>query len=90
MAVIHIPEEEAIKDFASVLTRHHAGESIVIDGPNRSLRLAPDLLHGGRTVAEILETLPENSEGVLDDDFAADVAEFRKRHPEALDATRWD
>jgi hypothetical protein len=90
MAVIHIPEEEAVKDFASVLTKHHAGDSIVIDGPNRSLRLVPNGLRSGKTVAEILEILPENSEGVLDDDFASDVAEFRKRHPESLDATRWD
>jgi hypothetical protein len=90
MAVIHIPEEKAVKDFGSVLKKHHAGDSIAIDGQNGSVRLVSGPFAEGKTVAEILAYLPEDSEGVPDRDFAADVAEFRKRHPESLDASRWD
>jgi len=79
-----------VKDFGAVLSMLHAGDSIVIEGANRRSRLISDPLFTGKTVAEILTLLPEHSEGVPDEDFAADVAEFRKRHPESLDASRWD
>lgn len=92
MAVIHIPEEEAVKDFGSVLTKHHAGDSIVIDGPNRSLRLVPNYSPKPRTgqeILEIYEKLP-GERGFMDEDFARDVMDFRKRHPESLDSSKWD
>jgi hypothetical protein len=92
MAVIHIPEEEAVKDFDSVLTKHHAGDGIVIDGPASSAKLVANGRPKVRTVADILEiydNLP-GERGVMDEDFARDVLEFRKRHPESLDSSKWD
>jgi hypothetical protein len=92
MSVIHIPEEEAVKDPGSLVARASQGDEFVIDGPTSSARLVsngPPKARTGAEIIAILDGLPDVS-GVMDDDFARDVMEFRKRHPESLDATRWD
>ena len=92
MAVIHIPEEEAAKELGSLINRASRGDEFVIDGPTSSARLVSNGPHKARTGAEIiaiLDSLPDVS-GVMDDDFARDVMEFRKRHPESLDSSKWD
>jgi hypothetical protein len=89
MAIVHIPEEEAAKDLKSLLVRVLRGENVVIDTSSASVRLVPE--PKPRTVAEalaILEQLPgERAE--MDEDFARDVMNFRKRHPESL-GSKWE
>ncbi|HEY5331772.1 MAG TPA: hypothetical protein VIJ79_17975 [Acidobacteriaceae bacterium] len=89
MAVLHIPEEEAAKDLKSLLARALRGEQVVIDASSASVRLVPE--PKTRTVAEalaILERLPgERAE--MDEDFARDVMNFRKCHPESL-GSKWE
>jgi len=92
MAVIHIPEEEAAKTLGSLVTRAAQGDEIVINGPSSSAKLVANGPIRSRTGAEILamyDNLP-GERGFMDEDFARDVMEFRKRHPEGLDSTRWD
>ena len=92
MSVVHITEEEAAKNLGSLVTRASQGDEIVIAGPTSSARLISNGPLLGRTGAEIiaiLDTLPD-VRGVMDDDFARDVMDFRKRHPESLDGSKWD
>jgi hypothetical protein len=92
MAVIHIPEEEAAKNLGSLVTRASRGDEIVIDGPSTSARLVangPPKTRTGAEILEIYDNLP-GERGVMDEDFARDVMEFRRRHPESLDSSKWD
>jgi hypothetical protein len=92
MAVIHIPEEEASKDLSALLKKVALGDEVVIDGAATSARLIQEKIPRGRTVAQmraILESLP-GERGYMDEDFARDVLNFRKRHPESLDGSKWD
>jgi hypothetical protein len=92
MAVIHISEEEAAKELGSLVKRVSQGDEFVIDGPTSSAKLVPNGPPTARTGAEIiaiLEGLP-GVRGVMDEDFARDIMDFRKRHPESLDGSKWD
>jgi hypothetical protein len=88
MAVVHIPEEEAAKDLKSLLARALRGEDVVIDASSASVRLVPEPKR--RTAAEALAILKElpGERAEMDEDFARDVMNFRKRHPESL-GSKW-
>lgn len=80
MGVVHISEEEAIRDFAAVLAKVDAGEEVVIDRPGSAVRLERSVPR--RTVAEsiaILDALP-GERGYMDEGFARDVRELRDLH----------
>jgi hypothetical protein len=90
MSVVYIPEEEALKDFAVVLSRIDEGQRVVIDRQGSQLELVPK--YRLRTVKEalaILDALP-GERGVMDPEFARDVRNFRERHRESLDSSKWD
>jgi hypothetical protein len=82
MALVHISEEEALRDFGAVLTRAKGGEDIMIDAPDVPLmisrRRGPRLRTGEEMLA-ILKSLP-GERGYVDEDFARDVMDFRERH----------
>ncbi|HZL25928.1 MAG TPA: hypothetical protein VFC39_05305 [Acidobacteriaceae bacterium] len=94
MAVLHISEEEAVKDFGSVLSKVDDGYEIVVDRPGPSVTIKGVGLPPARTIAEGLAILEEREKlgvlGVMDEDFANDVRKFRERHPESLDSSKWD
>jgi len=90
MAVIHIPEEEALKDFATVLSKYDLGDQIVIDRARGSLTLVKSAPDRPLTFAEAISRLPRNSTGVIDEDYEADVRNFRERHPESFGSAAWD
>jgi hypothetical protein len=81
MAVIHISEAEAARDFAGLMARGRAGAEIVIeDGP-----LTVAVLHAPaqprRSIEECIALAKKHEEEtgeapVLDPDFAADVEEI--------------
>ena len=87
--VIHISEEEAASDFASVLDRVRAGAEVVIESEGGKLPVAvihlPVPLR--RTISECIALAEKHEEEtgespVLDPDFAADVEEIiRNRKP---------
>ena len=43
-----------------------------------------------RTIVEILALMPEDSTGVIGEDFALDVEAVVEAHREPLDASKWD
>jgi antitoxin (DNA-binding transcriptional repressor) of toxin-antitoxin stability system len=90
--VIHISEEEAANDFASVLARVRAGAEVVIESASNKLPVA--VLHlpppARRTISECIALLPENSTAVMDADFAKDVEAAVESHREPLEPPAWD
>jgi hypothetical protein len=87
--VIHISEEEAASDFASVLARVRAGAEIVIESEGGKLPVA--VIHlpvpPRRSISECIQLAKKHEEErgespVLDSDFAADVEKIiRDRKP---------
>jgi antitoxin (DNA-binding transcriptional repressor) of toxin-antitoxin stability system len=90
--VIHISEEEAASDFASVLARVRAGAEVVIESGSDKLPLA--VVHSPvpprRTISECIALLPEDSTAVMDADFARDVEAAIASHREPLEPPAWE
>jgi len=94
--VIHISEEEAVRDFASVLARVRAGAEVVIESEGSKSPAA--VIHlpvpAGRSISECIALARSHKEEtgeppVLDPDFAADVEEIiRNRKP--WNPPKWD
>ncbi len=87
MSIVHISEEEAINDFRAVLNRIDEGAYIVIDRASGKVDVSSGLVRP-LTFAEAIEKLPNESIGVMDEDFARDVRSFRERHSEGFDSSR--
>ena len=89
--VIHISEEEAASDFASVLARVRAGTEIVIESATNKLPVA--VVHlpppARRSFSECIALLPEHSTAVIDADFAKDVEAAVESHRETLEPPAW-
>jgi antitoxin (DNA-binding transcriptional repressor) of toxin-antitoxin stability system len=93
MAVIHIPEAEAARDFAGLLARVRSGDEIVIEKealPAIVLRVAEE--PRGRKLSESIALATEHArttgfEPRMDPDFAGDLEEIiRNRRPRDLSA----
>jgi hypothetical protein len=71
MAVIHIPESEAVVDFRAVLRQVDSGDRIIIDRPGSTLELlaAPPR---GKTVAEAISILRDRGHRASEDPESAD------------------
>lgn len=86
MAVIHISEAEAAKDFLSLARKARDGEEFLIEGGSVSLRLsrADDLPHSstGRPISEILASMERRSDShvTLDDHFGDDLEQVIQSH----------
>jgi prevent-host-death family protein len=91
MAVVHISEAEAARDFASLLARVRAGEEIVIEkesSPAVVLHVAPE--RPFRRLSESLRLAKEHgSTATLDGGFARDLEAVINSHPEPLE-NLWD
>jgi antitoxin (DNA-binding transcriptional repressor) of toxin-antitoxin stability system len=95
MAVVHILEDDAERDFAALLARVRAGEEIVIEKealPAVILRVAAE--PRGRLLSESIALAEAHAkelgyEPVMDAEFAADLEEIiRNRRPR--DTSAWD
>lgn len=86
MAVIHIPEAEAARDFASVIARASAGEEIVIErnaAPAVIMRVVVD--PHLRRLSESLRLAEENgSMATLDGNFGRDLEAVIASHNDPL------
>lgn len=91
MAVIHISEAEAVRDFAGLLARVRAGEEIFIEkeaSPAVVLRVATK--RPLRLLSESLRLAKEHgSTATLDGDFGRDLEAVINSHPEPLE-NLWD
>ncbi len=94
MAVVHISEAEAARDFAGVLARVRDGAEVVIESNDRPVAVikSPELPR--RTISESLALHDAYVKElgyvpVTDADFAADIEEIvRNRKP--ADRSAWD
>ncbi len=88
--IIHVSESEAARDFPGLLARVRAGAEVIIE----SGRLAIAVIHAPvpprRSISECIAMLPENSNAVMDAEFAKDVEAAIASHREALEPPSWD
>ena len=93
MATIHITEAEAARDFAGLMARVRLGVEVVIESDARAVAvLRPAVPAGpGRLLSEIIaESEAHGSSAVLDGNFARELEEVIKSHPEPLNPPAWD
>ena len=90
MAVIHISEAEAVRDFAGLLAQVRAGAEIVIEHGAHPVAVVRTPTPPRRSIEECIALLPEHSPATLDEDFARDVEEAVAAHREPLDPPAWD
>jgi antitoxin (DNA-binding transcriptional repressor) of toxin-antitoxin stability system len=88
--VIHISEEEATGDFASLLARVRAGAEIVIERDARPVAVLHSAEPVRRTISECIALLSEDSRATIDADFAKDVEAAVESHREPLNPPAWD
>ena len=91
MAVIHISEAEATRDFAAVMAHIRSGAEVVIENGSSAVAIVrpsgdPNL----RTLSESLRLARERgSTATLDGDFAADLEAAIESHGDPLKVS-WD
>jgi antitoxin (DNA-binding transcriptional repressor) of toxin-antitoxin stability system len=94
MAVIHISEAEAARDFAGLMTRVRAGAEVVIGDASPAVKLSIVAARPGRLLSESIALAEAHAkelghEPVMDAEFAADMeAIIRNRKPR--DTSAWD
>ena len=94
MAVIHVSEADAARDFAKLLARVRDGAEVVIENGDRPTAILRPADPPRRTISESIALAEARSkelgyEPVMDADFAADMKEIiRSRRPRDLSA--WD
>lgn len=92
MAVVHISEADAARDFPGLMARVRAGEEVVIENeasPAVTLRVVVE--RPLRRLSESLRLAKEYGSTVtIDEDFARDVAEAVAAHREPLNPPTWD
>jgi len=90
VAVIHITEAEAAKDFASVLARVRAGAQVIIGDKSPAIVLHISSEHLVRRLSESLRLAKEHGLTVtLEGGFACDLEALVDSHPEPLHSA-WD
>ena len=90
MAVIHISEAEAARDFAGLLAQVRAGAEVVIEHGSEPVAVLHTPVPPRRSIEDCLAMLPEESFGTVDNDFARDVEEAVANHREPLNVPVWD
>lgn len=89
--VIHISEEEATSDFASLLARVRAGAEVVIEHDAEPVAIVAPAEPFVRLLSESLRLAREHgSTATLDEDFARDLEEVINSHREPLSPPAWD
>lgn len=74
MAIIHISEIEAARDFNGLLARVRAGVEVVIERDAYPIAVLHMPVPPRRSIEECIALLPADSPATIDEDFAADVA----------------
>jgi antitoxin (DNA-binding transcriptional repressor) of toxin-antitoxin stability system len=90
MATFHIPETEFVSNLEALMARVRAGEEFVIEGNSGPIAVLGPSAPPSRTIHECIALLPEDSIGVIDEDFPADVAAAVAAHRESLNPPAWD
>ena len=90
MATIHIPESEAADKFPALMASVRAGAEVVIESNSLAVAVLSAPSTPRRTIEECIALLPEHSSGIMDDEFATDIAAAIEAHREPLDPPAWN
>jgi hypothetical protein len=93
MAVIHISEADAARDFAGLMAQVRLGVEVVIENEACAVAVVrPAVPTGpGRLLSEVIAAAESHgSLALLDGDFAHDLEEAVNSHPEPLNPPAWD
>lgn len=93
MAVIHISEAEAARDFAGLMAHVRLGAEVVIEDGARAVAVLHSAIPAGpgRLLSEsIASAEARGSSALLDGGFASDLEEAVNSHPEPLDSPSWN
>ncbi len=92
MATIHIPEAEAARNFAAVMSHVRAGAEVAIEDHGETVAvIQPPVRRPGRLLSEIIARMEaRGSTATVDEDFARDVEAAIAAHPEPMDPPVWD
>ncbi len=92
MAVIHISEADAVRDFAGLLARVRTGAEVVIGSDEHPVAVIRSAVPPSvRRLSESLRLAKERASTVtLDADFANDLEAAINSHPEPSDSGAWD
>jgi antitoxin (DNA-binding transcriptional repressor) of toxin-antitoxin stability system len=94
MAVIHISEADAARDFASLMAKVRAGEEVVIESGTTPVAVMKPAFDKDPSIKATLERMKRRSEergykAEMSPEFAADMEEIiRNRKP--ADRSAWD
>lgn len=89
--VIHVSEEEAASDFASLMARVLAGAEVIIENDARPVAVLQPAEPAVRLLSESLRLAREHgSAATLDEGFAKDVEAAVESRREPLDPPAWD
>jgi antitoxin (DNA-binding transcriptional repressor) of toxin-antitoxin stability system len=92
MATIHIPEDEAARNFAAVMSHVRAGEDVVIEDHGETVAVVSrPIKRPGRMLSEVIALMDaRGSTATVDEGFARDVEAAITAHREPLDPPAWD
>jgi antitoxin (DNA-binding transcriptional repressor) of toxin-antitoxin stability system len=92
MATIHIPEAEAARNFAAVISHVRAGGDVAIEDHGETVAIVsrPTRRPGMLLSEAIARAEARGSTATIDEDFARDVAAAIEAHREPLDPPAWD
>jgi antitoxin (DNA-binding transcriptional repressor) of toxin-antitoxin stability system len=94
MAVIHISEADAARDFASLMASVRAGDEVIIESGSSPVAVLRTATPPTRSISDSIDLLKARSKergytAVMDPDFAADMEEIiANRKPR--DTSAWD
>ncbi len=83
MAVIHISEAEAARDFAGLMAKVRAGAEVLIEDQSRTIAIlrAPEVNPSHRKLSEVIRRSESRASALtLDPGFADDVEEGIRNH----------
>lgn len=91
MAVVHMSENDVVKDIVAVLARVRQGSEIIIEQGSRPVAVIKPAQPAGRMISEVIAALEANgANAVLDEDFARDVAARINAHSETWNPPSWE
>jgi antitoxin (DNA-binding transcriptional repressor) of toxin-antitoxin stability system len=90
MAVIHISEAEAARDFAMLLEKVRGGAEIVIESGSLPVAVLRPPTPVSRSISECIALMSEGSDATVDEDFAKDVEAAVASRRDPLNPPAWD
>ncbi len=84
MATIHIPEAEAANRFASLMASVRAGAEVVIESGSTPIAILTAPNTKSLSLEERIDMLPDDSDAIMDEDFARDIQAAIDAHREPL------